>query len=225
MATNNKISNLIFSQSPFFVRNDHPNFVAFLEAYYEYLEQDVGNNFNGKVVERGKNLQNYADIDKTLNIFADKLFWQFLHLIPRETLADRTKIIKNIKDFYRARGTEKASRFLMNILFDKELEFYYPKSDILKASDGKWFIERSITVNDVAVNNVANSSESTLLDFTQRTIVGKTSRSVATVDNVLRSTVDGQVNDKLFISYVKGRFLEGETIFTRVPFATNSVYL
>lgn len=225
MATNNKISNLIFSQSPFFVRNDHPNFVAFLEAYYEYLEQDVGNNFNGKVVERGKNLQNYADIDKTLNIFADKLFWQFLHLIPRETLADRTKIIKNIKDFYRARGTEKASRFLMNILFDKELEFYYPKSDILKASDGKWFIERSITVNDVAVNNVANSSESTLLDFTQRTIVGKTSRSVATVDNVLRTTVDGQVNDKLFISYVKGRFLEGETIFTRVPFATNSVYL
>lgn len=225
MSTNNKISNLVYSQLPFFVRNDHPNFVAFLEAYYEYLEQDVGNNFNGKVVERSKNLQNYGDIDKTLDIFADKLFWHFLNLIPRETLADRDKLIKNIQDFYRARGTEKASRFLMNILYDKELDFYYPKSDILKASDGKWFIERSLSVEDIALNNVSNSNASTLESFVQRTIFGSQSKSLAVVDRVERTITETSTKDRLFISYVKGRFREGETITTRIPFGSNSLYL
>lgn len=225
MSTNNKISNLVYSQLPFFVRNDHPNFVAFMEAYYEYLEQDVGNNYNGKVIERGKNLQNYIDVDKTVEIFAENLFSQFLHLIPKNTLADRDKLIKRILDFYRARGTEKAARFLIKILFDEDLDFYYPKSDILKTSDGKWFIERSLNIEDVAVNNVANSDASTLDYFTQRMIYGATSNSTAAVDRVSRTIVDGTINDKLFLSYIKGRFLEGEKIYTKAPFGSNTVFL
>lgn len=225
MSANNKISNLVYSQLPFFVRNDHPNFVAFLEAYYEYLEQDVGNNFEGRAIQRGKSLPDYVDIDKTIDIFADKLFWNFLNAIPRETLADKTKLIKNIQHFYRARGTEKASKFLMNILFNKELDFYYPKADVLRTSDGKWFIERSLTLTDLALNNVSNNLATTLDSFTQKMIFGKTSKSVAVVDRTQRTIVDGQINDKLFISYVKGRFKEGEEIYTQVPFGSNVSYL
>jgi len=32
--SNNRISNLIRTQLPFFVQNDHANFINFLEAYY-----------------------------------------------------------------------------------------------------------------------------------------------------------------------------------------------
>ena len=107
--SNNKISNLINSQVPFFVRNDHQNFVTFLEKYYEYLEQ------NDKVVNRIKKSQTYRDIDLTETEFAEKLYDTFMKYVPKNILADKTLIIKHIKDFYRAKGTEKATRFLMRI--------------------------------------------------------------------------------------------------------------
>jgi hypothetical protein len=53
MTANNKISNIIGSQVPFFVKNDHPQFILFLEAYYEFLEQ------NGQTIERIKNVRDY----------------------------------------------------------------------------------------------------------------------------------------------------------------------
>ncbi|NDB82743.1 MAG: hypothetical protein EB127_08390, partial [Alphaproteobacteria bacterium] len=64
MATNNKISDIVSSQLPEFVRADHPTFVAFIQAYYEYLEQSNSTLSLGKTIERAKNLQNYFDTDK-----------------------------------------------------------------------------------------------------------------------------------------------------------------
>ena len=37
--TSLKISNLVRNQVPEFVREEYPTFVAFLQAYYEFLEQ------------------------------------------------------------------------------------------------------------------------------------------------------------------------------------------
>ena len=40
--SNNKTSLLVNSQVPEFVRNDHSQFVKFLEKYYEFMEQELG---------------------------------------------------------------------------------------------------------------------------------------------------------------------------------------
>ena len=131
MISNNKISNLIQSQVPFFVRNDHENFVAFVEAYYEFMEQQNG------VVNVSRSLLEQDDVDLT-DIFVEKFYDNFIPFIPKDTAVDKILIIKKIKDFYRARGTEKSIRFLMRLLFDDEVDFYYPQQDVLKVSDGKW---------------------------------------------------------------------------------------
>jgi hypothetical protein len=57
MSTNNKISNLISSQVPFFVRNDHQTFIKFIEKYYKFLEQNEG------LLNIKENLISYRDID------------------------------------------------------------------------------------------------------------------------------------------------------------------
>ena len=64
---NNKTSLLVTSQLPEFVRDnpDYANFHLFLEAYYEWMEQ------NGQVTERTKNVLNYKDIDNTTSEFID----------------------------------------------------------------------------------------------------------------------------------------------------------
>lgn len=225
MSTNNRISNLISSQVPFFVRNDHPNFVAFLEAYYEYLEQEVGTLSDGKVVERSKNLLNYIDVDKTLTDFTEKLYQHFMQSIPRDVVVDRTLLIKHIKDFYMARGTEKAARFLMRILFNEEIEFYYPKEDVLRASDGKWYVEKYINTSNTALNNVANSDIVHVEKFISTKIHGLTSNTTAVVDKVVRVIESGQTIDQLYLSSILGNFVAGEKLYAKYTANGNTVFL
>lgn len=208
MTTNNKISTLVSSQVPFFVRNDHANFVRFLEAYYEYLEQ------SGQLVDTAKNILSYADIDRTLGDFEQKLYEMYLKLIPEETTVDKRLLLKHIKDFYQARGSEKSIRFLMNILYgDDSVEFYYPKKDVLRASDGKWYIQKSLRVFDTVVDNTANNSLIGLNKFINRQIRGNTSNATATVERVDRFFERGTQVDELTLTSILGTFVNGEQVY------------
>ena len=207
--SNNRISNLVYSQLPFFVRNDHPNFITFIEKYYEYLEQ------NDKVINRIKNLQRYQDIDLTEDEFADKLYSTFLKYIPqKDILADKKILIKHIKDFYRAKGTEKATKFLLRALYDLDIDFYYPKKDILRTSDGKWFIQKSLRITDTKTANISNSNLSGLEKYIGSKIIGNTSNSSALVEKVDRFFEQGTQIDELILSNINGNFINGELIYT-----------
>jgi hypothetical protein len=187
MDSNNRISNLIQTQVPFFVRNDHQNFVKFLEAYYEWLEQqDAVANTQFNVVTRAKNTKTFYDIDEVkIDEFTNELYKTFLRLIPKDTIADKAIILKNVKDFYRARGTEKSIRFLLRILFDvQDTDFYYPKKDILKASDGKWFIEKSLKFSDAFIDNVLVTTFEDYGKFIGLTITGTQSGATAAVERI-----------------------------------------
>lgn len=208
MTTNNKISNVIESQVPFFVRNDHPNFISFLEAYYEFLEQ------TGNVVSVSRQTLSYQDIDRTTDEFSTKIYGIFAKLLPENVLVDKAMLIKNIKDFYRAKGTEKAVRFLLRILFNKEADFYYPKTDILKASAGKWFIERSVKISDVRVNGASNTDITALENFKNKRITGNTSNASAMVENYDVYYEGTSLVKELKISGILGDFEDSEIIFT-----------
>jgi hypothetical protein len=207
--SNNRISNLINSQLPFFVRNDHANFVLFLEKYYEYLEQ------NDKVLNRIKNIQNFQDIDLTEDEFAEKLYSTFMILLPDDIVADKKLLVKHIKDFYRAKGTEKSVKFLFNIIYNtSDISFYYPKKDILRASDGKWYIQKSVRIIDTKLGGSSNTSLSALDKFIGTQIRGNTSGTLALVEKVDRFYERGIRIDELIISNVDGQFENGESIFT-----------
>lgn len=204
--TNIGISNFINSQAPFFARNDHPNFIRFVEAYYEYMEQE------GKTIERAKGFRDALDVDKSIDLYTEQLYSQFMNMIPTDVIADKNLIIKHIKDFYRARGTEKSIEFLMAILFDEAVTFYYPKRDILKASDGKWYQEKSLKIYDILVNNVADPSIFTAKNFTGRQIRGETSNATATVESVDVYYETGVIVKELKISNQVRDFKAGELI-------------
>lgn len=205
--SNNRISNVVQSQLPFFVRGDHQTFAKFLEYYYEYLEQDQ------KTVNTIKNLKDYQNVDLTIDQFSDRMYTLFMKYIPKDTAADKDVLIKHIKDFYRAKGTEKATRFLMRLLYNKEIEFYYPKKDILRASDGKWFVQKSLRITETQIENVANNTLFGLEKFTGTRITGNTSNASALVERVDRFFEQGTQIDELIISNVDGNFENGETVF------------
>jgi hypothetical protein len=209
MTTNNKISNLINTQVPFFVRNDHQNFVRFLEAYYEWTEQ------SNNVVTMAKSLPTNLDVDRSIDLFIQHFYDTYIKDIPKAAIADKTLILKHVKDFYRARGTEKSIEFLLRILFGEEgVEFYYPKQDILRTSDGKWFIEKALKIADVKVNGVANDDILIVQNFLAKKVSGNTSNATAIVEKVDTYYEFGTLVNELKISAQYKSFAGGETLFT-----------
>ena len=222
-----KTSVLIKSQVPDFVRADHQLFIEFMEQYYKFLEQD------GQLQYVTKNFPRFLDIDEikmdvdydaaagiTHNLqessdyhaFLQKLYDNYTALIPDSILADKVMLLKHAKEFYRTRGSEQSIRFLMRALYNQDVEFYYPKKDILRASAGKWFIEKSLNVTDFAVDNVANSTAFSM--FVGRSIRGATSNSTCTVEAADQYYDNGVLVTELKISGVEQDFKNGEEIFT-----------
>jgi hypothetical protein len=210
--TSKKISNFVSSQVPGFVRDDHPNFVAFLEAYYEYLEQSNNTVSLGKTVDRAKNLLNYADIDNTLDVFAEKLYKEFLQYFPKESQANKKTVLKNIKDFYRSKGSEKSFNFLFRSIYGKDVSFYYPKDDVLRASSGKWFIEKSVRITDITIDDVSTTSITDLEKFKNTQITGQTSDATAYIERIQISFEEGIQIYELFLSNQIGSFDGGENV-------------
>lgn len=223
--SNNKTTYLVSSQVPQFVRDDHETFVTFLEEYYKFLAQE------GEMEYVAKNFTNFLDIDiieehiglvhpnladyKDYHAFLQKKYDNFIKLIPSKVLADKGLILKHAKDFYRARGSEKSVRFLLRILLGKEVNedfgFYYPKRDILKASDGKWVVEKSIRITDIAVNNASNSTAYT--NFVNKTVRGLTSNATAIVESIDTYFQNGVLFTELKLSSSVRQFSIGEKIF------------
>lgn len=218
MSSNNKISNLVSSQTPFFVRNDHGKFIEFLEAYYEYLEQSSLVLQEGKVLERRENLLNYMDIDDTLPDFEQYLYNKFLAYFPEDIATDKKLILKNAKDIFRAKGTEKSVRFMLRVLFGSaidDVEIYYPKKDILRSSDGKWYIQKSLRITQTKLDDVSDDSIAALNKFTSLRITGRLSFASALVESTDRFYSRSILQDELVLSSIKGTFLNGEEIYSQ----------
>lgn len=214
MSSNSKISNLISTQVPFFVRNDHQNFVRFVEAYYEYLEQSNTITGIGNTVDMAKSLPHNMNIDESIDLFTQKFYDNYLKFLPGNVIADKNIIIKHIQDFYKARGTEKSIEFLLRVMFgEEETEFYYPKRDVLRASDGKWFVEKSLKVQDIAINGVANDDILAVQNFAKRQITGNTFLATAIVERADVYYEGGTLVKELKISQQTKNFADGEVLF------------
>jgi hypothetical protein len=149
------LSHLIANQLPDFVRNEYPVFITFLEKYYEFLDEE--NQVNNFLLNYEKNF----DINRTLDTFIPKFKNQYAQNFPLDAQIDDRRLIKFIKQFYEAKGSEKAIELLFRILYNERTEIFYPSEQILRASDGIWIedvtlklaVDSSITANPFDLNS------------------------------------------------------------------------
>ena len=196
MATLDKISVLVQNQLPDFYKEEGPNFVAFIEAYYEYLEQ------NGKLTDAIRNLQSYRDINTTTDEFIQYFINTFLPNVPLDVVADKKLLTKYIRLANISRGTLASYKLLFRALYNEELEVSYPADQILKVSDGDWRRERYL---------VSSYDEATY-NFIGKTIKGQESRAEALVEDIVRKVVNGRDIMQILLSNVKGTFNNLEPI-------------
>ena len=119
------LSSVVSRQIPEFIREDFPTFVAFVEAYYEFLQT------------QGVDLSSVKDLDKTLDSFVGEFKKELAHNLP-SIAGDERFLLAHIKDQYLAKGSKSSYNLLFRLLFGKKVELSYPGTQIFRPSDGKW---------------------------------------------------------------------------------------
>jgi hypothetical protein len=125
------IASVVKRQLPEFVREDYPTFVAFVEAYYEFLQS------------QGVDLSSFRDIDKTLESFINEFKKELAYNLPL-VVEDERFLLSRIKDQYLSKGSEASYKLLFKLLYGKNVELVYPGRQMLIASDGRWNQEISV---------------------------------------------------------------------------------
>jgi hypothetical protein len=204
MITRPKISSVLPSQVPEFVREDYGTFIEFIKAYYEFLDQNYDSQFT-----------TLRDLDKTLDSFIEHFKNEVAHNIPYTVVNERF-LLSKMKDQYLAKGSEASFKLLFKILFNKEVVVDYPSRQILRASDGKWN-------QDVSVFVYVNAGD-------PEDIVGKIV-DVVTATKILRIQVDKrqyveievensfQISEHIYELFIDRRFFGNITIGDKLRYS------
>ena len=195
---NDKISIFVKDQFPQFYKEDGPIFEAFVEAYYEYLEQ------TGQTLDFSRNLIEYQDIDTTTADFLEQFKKLYLEQLPGLIKSDDRLTIKHIMDFYRAKGSERSIQLLFRILFDEAAVVNKPGEDVLKPSTSEFRLPRYIEVYAPEINN--------LIALEGLEIVGATSGAKGFIETISTNIIGGARVHIIQLSNLRGNFLRGEII-------------
>lgn len=211
MFANNYISTIVENQLPEFIRSDHPNFVALFKRYYEYLEQA------DKTLGVNKKLYDYMDVDETRTDLIKYFKTKILPNFPEETALSTAKIVKASKDFYTKKGTPDSFKFIFRVLYGQEAQVYFPKEDILKASDGKWKQPQAL--------RLAFSDTSRLVTGGNVNVAGATA-NVVVANGINLITKGVTVNSYIRIGEEKRKVINvhptGANLTVEIPFANTS---
>ena len=202
----NKTSLKVPYQLPEFIRSDtqYQTFVSFIQAYYEWMEQSNAGNSKVGVTYGSHKLLDYMDVDfreddETYNRFINYFLGDFMPNFPQDTLSDKSKAIKLARELYKTKGTPSSYKFLFRALYNSDVEIFETRDSILKASDGKWYVSKSLRLD---------SNDESFLIVSNYRAFGETSKSIATIERAV--TVGNKI--ELYISNIERLFQSGENI-------------
>ncbi len=192
-----EVSQLIENQFPEFYRDEGSNLVAFIRAYYEFLE--TNEKYSLKL---SRQMFDMRDIDTSLNEFLVSFKEAYLADFPFQFTTDTKFAIKNIVNYYRSKGSKESLSLLMKLLFNEDISIYYPGEDVLRLSDSSWYKPSYLEVT-IAPRNIS---------FINKEITGLKSGAKAFVESVVRKRIKGKVFDVMYLSTIRGTFLARERI-------------
>ena len=142
--------------------------------------------YRGNPVQNIQQLLEYADSDNTIYDFLDNMRDSFMQSIPYNLAddVDKRKLIQNIKQLYKAKGTTRGHQLLMRLLFDEDSEVNYPSEKMLRVSDSGWLVK------DVLRVTIASTVDTN--EFEGQKITGVESEATSIVETT-QTLVEGGV--------------------------------
>ena len=87
------ISKYIEDQFPSFYQENGPEFILFVKAYYEWMEEQ------GNIQYHTSNIETYFNIDKTIDEFIEYFREQYLPNITFTDVKDKRRALKHAREF------------------------------------------------------------------------------------------------------------------------------
>jgi hypothetical protein len=190
------ISPFIASQFPNFYQTEGTNFIAFMKAYYEWMESE------NNAIYQARSLLDYRDIDSTLPQFVKYFKDKYMDSIPENIKADKKLLLKHILELYRSKGSTESYKLLFRILFNEDIEVYIPNQYVFKLSDNNWITPKYIEVSDNPY----------LVNLIGQKIYSSSTLSTAVVDNYFTKSVNNKIINVLYLIGLEGNFHYGEKI-------------
>jgi len=126
------ISSYIDDLIPEHIQSAYPDLVEFLKVYALYLERSNKSVF----------YLNALDIQRDIDFIEDSLLTELQNeigiAVPRDFATNPRMFYKRLVEFYRSRGTPESITSFFRMIYDDEVETYFPFIDILNPSDGAW---------------------------------------------------------------------------------------
>lgn len=190
--------------------NDVPRFYKFLEAYYSFIQQDQG------AQEVIQNAKLYFDVDQTTASLLESFFINYGKDLPRNIVADKRSFVKFFRDVYKTKGSEQAYELLFRVMFGEKVDFFYPESVVLRASDGIWKTDKYIRVKTF--------DTSSPFDFKDTKVTGNTSGASAIVSDVIKYFMNETEIYELLLDEdsITGEFIVYEQLKTNKRLNANS---
>lgn len=206
MANVKRLSILVKRFLPPHIYETYPQFALFIQKYFEFLEQQYGE------YDIIANFLKYKDVDTRDPNFLEGLKQVYLNYLPAEfkTAEMLPMMIKNIREFYKSKGTEAAFSFLFYTMFQEKVDFYYPRVDIFRASDGRWYKPQYLIVKDVGDNYPPVGVN--LYPYEGLEIRGKTSDTVAYIDDIVSRDYLAVQTLQFLITNISGVFADDEEL-------------
>lgn len=189
----NKYSTIFDSKLPAFIKDDpsYSRFIEFFDAYYQWFDDTYD------IYGFGDKL----DIDSGFQEFYAYYAADFLPYFPdiNTIAADKIKLLKIIKELYKSKGIPDSFKFLFRALYNTNVEVYPTSDFLLKPSDGKWIVPKSIKIK---------SLDPLFLNINNLKIFGETSKSIGVVE---KSKINGKFT-QIYLSNIERVFSSAETI-------------
>lgn len=188
-----KYTTLFEYKLPSFIKDDpaYSRFIDFFKAYYEWFDETYD------IYGFGDKL----DIDYGFKEFYAYFAADFLPYFPDvDTIAaDKIKLLKIVKELYKSKGIPDSFKFLFRALYNKNVEIYETNQYVLKPSDGKWIVPKSIKIKSLHPD---------FLNIDNFKVFGETSKSIGVIE---KSKINGKFI-QIYLSNIERVFTSGENI-------------
>jgi hypothetical protein len=181
------VSSLLEKFVPEHIRSNYPQFIDFIRAYFDYLEESNESAYYQNTLPQQRDIRTQeqeflALIQKEIGLF-----------VPSEYAADPKIFYDRISDLWRSKGSQEAIETFFRLFLDDVVEIEYPWNRVLIPSDGRWIVEDKLRVS--MISGDAN-------DFAGKVVQQVGSDAQARVDRVERRVYsDGVIFE---LTLVKG---------------------
>jgi len=154
------------------------------------------------VVRKTGKILDYRNIEYSVDKYIDYLKDELFTSIPMTMYSDKRLVALKFKDFFESKSNEDSYKFLFKLLYNEDINLYYPGEDLLRVSDGDF--EKTQIIRAVVTDDV--------FDFLNKTISGGTSGALGNVVDIKRYVIGSIDVAEMTLKLVSGTFQAGETI-------------